>query len=59
MSDKAKGKLLVTVLSALYWIILPTVLYLTAGSQALIAFAVLNLAAIGGTALVAGRAGRA
>jgi hypothetical protein len=59
MSDKAKRKLLVTVLGALYWIILPTVLYLTAGSQAIIAFAVLNLAAIGGTALVAGRAGRA
>ena len=59
MFKTTKKKLLVTVLGALYWIILPTVLFLMAGSQALIAFAVLNLAAIGGTALLTGRAGRA
>ena len=47
--------MLVTVFGVVYWIALPTVLYLTGGSQALIAFAVLNLAAIGGTVLVVGR----
>jgi hypothetical protein len=56
MADKAKGQLLVTVFSVLYWIILPTALYLMGGGQALIAYAVVSLAAIGGTVLVAGRA---
>jgi hypothetical protein len=56
MSDKAKGQLIVAVFCVLYWIALPTALYLMAGSQALIAFGVLSLAAVGGTALVARRA---
>jgi hypothetical protein len=56
MSHISKRQLLVTVLGVLYWIALPAVLYLAAGGQALIAFAVLNLAAIGGTALVIRRA---
>ncbi len=59
MSSKTKGQLLVAVFCVLYWIALPAARYNAAGSQALIAFAVLSLAAVGGTALVAGRAGRA
>jgi len=56
MSDKPKRQRLVTLLSVLYWIVLPAVLYLAAGTQALIAFMVLSLAAIAGTALVVRRA---
>ena len=56
MSNKSKGQLIVAVFCAMYWIVLPTALYLAAGSQALIAFAVLNAAAIGGTVLIVRRA---
>ncbi len=59
MSGKTKGQLIVAVFCVLYWIALPAALYLLAGSQGLIVFAVLSLAAVGGTALGFGRADRA
>ena len=55
MSNKSKGRLFVTVCAVLYWIILPTVLYLTVGFLAVIVFMFVNVVAMGGAVQFFGR----
>jgi hypothetical protein len=55
MSNKSKGQLIVITFTVLYWIILPTVLYVTMGILVVAAFMLVNVVAMEGAVRLAGR----
>jgi len=55
MSNKSKGQFIVIVFAVLYWIILPTVLYLTMGILVVVAFMLVNVVAMEGAVRLASR----